>query len=194
MRLFFAVDAGEEISARVTRIIQDSPVRRAPWRWIRPENYHFTLKFLGDVEPKMLPSLHGAAGLAASAAGPFRLTMGRIGGFPDLERPRVIYYGIEGGFGRLRDLSALIEDECAKIGFERERKKFRAHLTLARVKKPAPGEVLEAVRSFPSLGEDAAIDVDHFLLMSSRLTPSGAVYEETGRFPLTGPSDTPRER
>jgi len=184
MRLFFSVHAGDAITGQVSRIIEESSIRRAPWRWIRPENYHFTLKFLGDVDRKLLPSLNDAAVRAAARAEPFRLTMGGIGGFPDLERPRVIFYGIEGGFGELKDLAGLIGDECETIGFERERRGFQAHVTLARVKNPPPGEAVEALRTFPALDGAAALEVGHFVLMSSRLTPSGAVYEETGRFEL----------
>ena len=184
MRLFFAVHAGDAIAGQVWRNIEDSGICRAPWRWIRPENYHFTLKFLGDIDGELLPSLKDAARRAASRAEPFRLTMGGIGGFPDIDRPRVIYYGIEEGFGELRDLARLIEDECGTIGFERERRRFQAHLTLARVKKPPPVEALDAIRTFPALDEKAVLEADHFVLMSSRLTPSGAVYEETGRFEL----------
>ena len=188
MRLFFAIHAGDEIAGQVTGVIEGSPIRRAPWRWIRPENYHFTLKFLGDVESRMLPSLHEAARRAAAAATPFRLTMGGIGGFPNLDRPRVIYYEIDKGFEELRDLAGLIEDECEKAGFEREKKKFRAHLTLARVKQLPDEGVLRALRDFPPLDRSgpfegtAILDAGHFVLMSSRLTPSGAVYEEIGRF------------
>lgn len=184
MRLFFAVHTGEAIAGQAWRIIQDSGIRNAPWRWIQPENYHFTLKFLGEVDEKLLPALHDAARRAASRAKPFRLTMGGIGGFPNLDGPRVIYYGIDEGFGELRDLARLIEDECETIGFERERRRFRAHLTLARVKRPVPGKVLDLLRSFPPLDETAFLDADGFVLMSSRLTPSGAIYEETGRFEL----------
>jgi 2'-5' RNA ligase len=182
--LFFAVDTGEAVSGKVRDIINRSAISRAPWRWIRPENYHFTLKFLGEVEDRMIPSLLEAAGRAAAETPRFRMTMGRIGAFPNLDRPRVIYYGIENGFADLRDLAAKIEDECEKLGFEREKKKFRAHLTLARVKRTAPAEVLEELRGFPPLGGDAVVDVGHFVLMSSRLTPSGAIYEEKGRFLL----------
>ena len=184
MRLFFAVHAGDAISGQVSRIIEESSIRRAPWRWIRPENFHFTLKFLGDVENRMLPSLHEAARRAASRAKPFRLTMGGIGGFPNLDRPRVIYYGIDEGFAELRDLAGLIEDECEKTGFEREKKRFRAHLTLARIKQPPHEEVLIPLRDFPPLDRTAVLEAGHFVLMSSRLTPSGAVYEEIGRFEL----------
>ncbi len=184
MRLFFAVHAGEAIAGQVSRIIEGSSIRRAPWRWIRPENYHFTLKFLGEIDEKMLPALHEAAGSAASGTEPFRLTMGGIGGFPGLERPRVIYYNIKEGFGELERLALRIEDECEKIGFEREKKRFRAHLTLARVKRPVDDDVLDALRSFPPLDGAAVLEVDHFVLVSSLLTPSGAVYEETGRFEL----------
>lgn len=184
MRLFFAVHAGEAIAGQVSRIIDESSIRRAPWRWIRPQNYHFTLKFLGEVDGRMIPSIHDAAGRAASVTEPFRLTMGRIGGFPGLESPRVIYYGIEEGFEELKHLAMRIEEECERIGFEREKKRFRAHLTLARVKRPADDDILATLRSFPPLDGAAVLEADHFVLMSSRLTPSGAIYEESGRFEL----------
>ncbi len=184
MRLFFAIHAGDDIADQVTEVIEGSPIRSAPWRWIRPENFHFTLKFLGDVESRTLPSLHEAARRAAAASNPFRLTMGRLGGFPNLDNPRVIYYGIKEGFEELRDLAGSIEDECEKAGFEREKKRFRAHLTLARVKRPPERNVLEALSTFRSLEGAAVLDAGHFVLMSSLLTPSGAVYEEVGRFEL----------
>jgi len=184
MRLFFAVDAGDAIRDRVTSIIEGSSIRLAPWRWIQPQNYHFTLKFLGDVDAGRLASIEQAAGLACAGTKPFRLAMGGIGGFPDLDRPRVVFYGIKRGFEALRDLAGRLEDECVKAGFERERRRFRAHLTLARLSRPAPEEALAALRAFPPMGDSAVVDVDSFVLMSSRLTRSGAIYEEVGSFSL----------
>ena len=175
MRLFFALNAGDVISDRVWRIIGDSPLRRAPWRWIRPENYHFTLKFLGDVDAGLLDALREAGRAAASNVSPFRLKMGSIGGFPKLDRPRVIFYGIEEGFDSLRELAGQLERECGELGFEREKRRFRAHLTLARVKRPVPGDVIDLLRDFPALDDGAVLDADHFVLMKSTLTPSGAV-------------------
>ena len=186
MRLFFALQAGSKISGQVWRIIGESPLRRAPWRWIRPENYHFTLKFLGEVDAGLVEPLRGAARAAASRVRPFRLKMGAIGGFPKLEKPRVIFYGIEEGFVPLRDLAGRIEEECADIGFAREKRKFKAHLTLARVKRPVPDDVIDLLSAFPALDESAVLDADHFILMKSTLTPSGAVYEEIGRFEFGG--------
>jgi 2'-5' RNA ligase len=184
MRLFFAVEAGGAISDRVWGIIQDSPIRRAPWRWIKPENYHFTLKFLGEVDDRLVPPLGDAARRAASRSSPFTLSLEGIGAFPDLGRPRVIFYGIGEGFEELRKLAGLVEDECEILGFERERKRFRAHLTLARVRRPVPEEVTAILRAFPGAGEEARLEVGRFVLMSSRLTPSGAIYTEEASFDL----------
>jgi 2'-5' RNA ligase len=186
MRLFFALEAGKQISDQVWRIIGGSPLRRAPWKWILPENYHFTLKFLGEVDPGLAGPLREAARAAGSSVKPFTLKMGAIGGFPKLEKPRVIFYGIEEGFGSLRDLAGRIDEECADIGFAREKREFKAHLTLARVKRPVSDDVIDLLREFPPLGESAVLEADHFILMKSTLTPSGAVYEETGRFELGG--------
>jgi 2'-5' RNA ligase len=184
LRMFFAVKVGSEVAGKIWRIIGDSGLADPPWRWIRPENYHFTLKFLGEVDRKDVPPLHDAARAASSKIEPFRLTMGELGGFPDLDRPRVIFYGIEEGFDDLRSLARAIEERCEDIGFERERRRFKAHLTLARLKKPVRPDILELLRSFPGLGGGAAVDVDHFTLMRSTLTSRGAIYEEAGRFEL----------
>jgi 2'-5' RNA ligase len=184
MRLFFAVPLDQRLREIVWDSIMESPIGDPPWRWIRPENYHLTLKFLGEVDEEFLPALRSAGEETASAVRKFRVTFGDFGGFPNLRRPRVIFYSINDGFEELRALARGIEDSCETIGFERERKKFRAHLTLARIKKSLSPGLLERLSEMPGLPASAGQGIDSIVLMKSRLERTGAVYEEIGRFPL----------
>ena len=87
MRLFFAVPLSPSVREVVTGAVRSFPVTDPPWRWIAPSNYHLTLKFLGEVDERLVPPLHDAARRAASSVDPFRLSYGWFGGFPKLSRP-----------------------------------------------------------------------------------------------------------
>ena len=134
MRLFFAVPVSGPVREIVSERIRRFPVSDPPWRWIDPGNYHLTMKFLGEVEEDRIPGLCEAARLAVSGVEPFRIAFGPFGGFPAVSRPRVLFFGITEGADRLAALAVKLEDELQKMGFGRERKPFRAHLTLARIK------------------------------------------------------------
>ena len=184
MRLFFAVPVAETVKRIVSRAIDDFPISDPPWSWIRPENYHITLKFLGETDEKLLERLLDAGRAAAAAASPFELSFGRFGLFPSISRPRVLLFHAESGSERLARLAELLEEKLEPLGFERERRPFRAHLTLARVKRPLGREILEALEKVPTLPLEARQDVGHIVLVRSVLSREGAKYEEAGSFGL----------
>jgi 2'-5' RNA ligase len=187
MRLFFAVPTTPGVREAVRAAIGAFPERKPPWRWIPPENFHLTLKFLGEVEERLVPSLHEAAGRITARVAPFTLAFDRFGGFPNLRRPRVIFFAASDGADRLRDLASLVEDEVEPLGFARERRPFRAHLTLARIKRRLHGDLIAALETIPPLPEGTAQEVDRFVLMRSHLRRDGAQYEEIGTYLLTAP-------
>jgi 2'-5' RNA ligase len=186
MRLFFAVPITDEVRGIVRRAVGMIPIDPPPWRWIVPQNYHITLKFLGEVgEPLLLP-LHEAASRAAAVSPPFDLSFDRFGAFPSISRPRVLFYASNRGSEDLAELALRLEGELEPLGFERERRAFRAHLTLARVKNRPLPEVQRILESIPGLPESAHQRVERFILMKSTLSRSGASYEELGSFALGG--------
>ena len=184
MRLFFAVKVSDAIKIDIGNAMKSFPLRNPPWRWIPPENMHLTIKFLGEVDEKILLDLKAVAADAASRAKPCRVSYGPFGGFPNLSRPRVIFFEATEGTRELASIAHLLEDGVEPLGIERERRPFTAHLTLARIKEPLPRGMVEKLGSVPPLPSSATQDVDCFLLMQSRLAPSGAKYEEVGSFPL----------
>ncbi len=181
MRLFVAVDPGERFRRELTTRLGDWP-RRLPLAWVRPENWHLTLSFLGDWPPELLPPLR--EGLAAAAAGgPFPVRPGAVGAFPDLRRPRVLFLHMEAD-GRLERLAAAVRRQVELVAAGRQdAKPFRSHLTLARVRRPLPPRL----RDLPAridLGGWEPLTVADFRLVRSRLGPQGPRYEDLATFPL----------
>lgn len=184
MRLFFAVPVSEAIRELVSKSIENARLFDPPWRWIPSVNYHLTLKFLGEADKEIIPDLGQAASSAARSIAPFTIAFGPFGGFPSLGRPRVIFFGIVSGLPELRELAAKLEGDVVRLGFSKERRPFKAHLTLARIKRPVPAHLRERLGSIPPLPSDARQVVDHFVLMRSHLGREGATYEELGSYPL----------
>lgn len=185
MRLFFGVEISPDLGELVWREIKESPVYNSPWRWIPHRNYHLTLKFLGETDEEILGNLKEAATRVALQTGsPFRIRLENFGAFPSLSRPRVVFYSIKEGSDKISDLAGRLNIEMETLGFERERRPYHAHLTLARIKKRLAPSMIEKLKIIPSLPEEANQRVDSIILFRSRLSHSGAVYERVCNFPL----------
>ncbi|MCK4538021.1 MAG: RNA 2',3'-cyclic phosphodiesterase [Candidatus Krumholzibacteria bacterium] len=185
MRLFFAVPVPGTVKKAVTASIASSGLVSAPWRWIKADNFHITLKFLGETDPVLLKPLIAAGHSVAENFSPFETVYSRFGAFPDLKRPRVLFYGMDAGAREMTSLASVVDGAVEYLGFEREKKSFRPHLTIARVKTELDARVKGILRSFADLPDAATGIVDHFLLIRSILRRSGAEYEEIARFDLS---------
>jgi 2'-5' RNA ligase len=192
MRLFFAVRVSDEIKADVAAAIRAFPLRDPPWRWISTHNMHVTLKFLGEVDAGIVADLKAIAADAAARARPFRVVYGPFGGFPNLSRPRVIFFEAKEGTKELAEIARLLETSVEPLGIPRENRPFTAHLTLARIKEPMARGMVERLTSVPALPSTARQDVDRFVLMQSHLAREGATYEEIAGFPLGSDTGEPK--
>jgi 2'-5' RNA ligase len=186
MRLFFAVRVSEAIRRDIGQALKTFPLRNPPWRWISLENMHITLKFLGETDEGLLPDLREVAAGAARGAGPFRVAYGRFGGFPNLSRPRVLFFEGQEGTKELASIASALESGVEPLGIPRENRPFTAHLTVARIKVPLSRDVIAALGTVPPLPATSFQKVDRFSLMQSHLSREGATYEEVAGFPLAG--------
>jgi len=184
MRIFLAVEVESRIRVMVEDMIRESGLRRPPWRWIPAENYHLTLKFLGEVQEDRLKGIGDACEDIAFGEGPFEIGFADFGAFPSISNPRVLFYAVKEGAERLSKLAASIDSEMRKLGFAKEKRRFHPHLTLARVKKRLSPSILEKLESMPSLPKEAVQPVRSFNLMRSHLSPSGASYEKIAGFEI----------
>jgi len=184
MRLFIAIEIPDEIKELMIdaqRKMQDVGVVAS---WTRVEGMHLTLKFLGEVAESRVPSLLTAIAGSVHGIMRFQLAFAGAGAFPNPRNARVAWIGVTGETDKLARLQASVEEAVTALGFKREDRSFKPHLTLGRIKHirsrdawiKTLGEMMHA--TFPSL------EVRRVSLMKSDLKPSGAEYAEIGRIDL----------
>lgn len=184
MRLFVAVNFSASVRDDIASAIEGLDLPHPPWLWARPETWHLTLKFLGETAAGDVAAIADALESACAGHRAFHLSLGALGGFPDLSRPRVLFYEVEQGAGRLRTLAASVDDALYRLaGIPKDTRPFRAHATVARVKNRISDDVAEVLQSAPGLraGRQEVAGVD---LMESRLDPTGARYTPVKQFAL----------
>ena len=150
--------------------------------WVRRENLHATLKFLGEVSDQQLPLL-----CESLKSVPFehllRLWPDRIECLPPNGPVRVIGVGLMGELDRLAGIHRAIEDVCEPLGFARERRKYRPHVTLARMREFLPSHTRASLaRAGAKHLPGPEFEVSEFVLMQSELHPQGSRYTPLARF------------
>ena len=206
IRAFIAGELGAELRAALAEAqasLKDTLLRdlrrQAPdarLQWVRPESLHVTLKFLGPVGEDRIPDLERAMTLVAGAHSRFSLEVGGLGVFPDSRQPRILWVGMSGSVQRLAELAGELDLRLEGMGFSRETKPFRVHLTLARIKEQAReiGKVLTAAGLSSQAGQPGQVakvgtlEVSALSLMKSDLKPTGAVYTRLAEIPLASPA------
>lgn len=186
MRLFVAVDLPDDLRSALGRL-EDRLRRGGGVRWVPPGNIHLTLRFLGEVSPDRVGEIGVLLSAAAARHRPFTLTARGLGAFPSLRRPRVIWVGIgpPESIGPLEALRGDLEDGFASLGFGREGRPFRPHLTIGRVRDRRGGRRVDPGRGLEGVAFHASpFSVDAVDLMESRLEPAGATYHRLCRAPL----------
>lgn len=186
MRLFFAVLLDDQTRRRVA-LVQEAMKRLLAGQritWVREENLHLTLRFLGEQDEQGARRAIEVAQSVAQGCAPFRFAVRGAGVFPDVRHARVLWVGVEEPAKPLYELARRLEDDLRQRGFPPEDKPFRSHITLARIKQPPPAQVVQnLLRSLPDepLGD---VEVRSFVLMQSVLQPDGAVYTPVHEFDL----------
>ena len=143
-------------------------------RWVKTENIHLTMRFLGDTDANTLPNLYEEIDRVAAVVPAFTISLGQLGCFPNQKRPRVIWIGVDSDSTWLTTLQESIEQCVSSLGWKSENRKFHPHLTLGRVKNS--NSVKQA--GFP-WGEPVAAKKNNVRAVNvyeSKLQSSGAVY------------------
>jgi 2'-5' RNA ligase len=182
LRLFCAVELPQEIRARAARHIASLRERAGDVRasWEREEKLHLTLKFFGGTEEEKVPPLMEALERAASLINSFELALSGTGAFPPSGSPRVLWLGVTDTSSGLQKLQHSIEEECARLGLARERKRFHPHLTIARLRSPEGARRLAGLHQSMEF-ETEAFAVSEIVLIKSDLGPQGSRYTTMGK-------------
>jgi 2'-5' RNA ligase len=141
--------------------------------WLREDNLHLTLKFLGDIPVVSLEAVAQAAQRAANTVAPFEVLVSGCGAFPPRGQPRVLWVGIKDPSGQLTSLHSALEDECASAGLPREPRQYHPHLTIARIRKPHQARNLATVHQETGFDAPAVLAAD-LVIVRSELRSEGA--------------------
>jgi len=136
IRTFICLEIPDSIKDRIADL--QNALRRidAQISWVKPENIHLTIRFLGDVPSTKIGLVREAANRAALSVNGFEIEVGGAGCFPSKKNPRVLWVGLASMPASLKRLRNAVEDELAREGFPREEKSFSPHLTIGRVRSP----------------------------------------------------------
>ncbi len=187
VRLFVACEVPDDVKRAISEVIESLRGRsNNAVRWIKPEGVHVTLKFLGEVPVKKLPAVKLAIQEAVVGHSPFELEFSNIGTFGGREGLRLMWVGVAGDVLRLEALVRAVNAALAVVGFEPERRPFRPHLTLGRVRDEVPTRQRAEIEVEVGKTDVPATSwrTSQVSLMRSKLTPQGAAYEVLATFPL----------
>jgi RNA 2',3'-cyclic 3'-phosphodiesterase len=177
LRLFIAVDIPEEIRGTLATATEPLMDKLPRARWVPPQNWHVTLKFLGSTWPRLLAWVTGTVGAVASEQRPFASALTGLGVFPSPRRARVLWAGLDDRDRRFAgitgDLDAVLERE-----FKKEKRAFTPHLTVARFDPPV--QIPEETLAVPI--EKASFAVDRLVLYRSYLQRPAPRYERVAEF------------
>jgi len=169
MRLFVGIDLPWDLRHRIAALV---PSGIPGARWVPPENYHLTLRFIGEVPPHRAEEID--LSLAALRGKKLELTLAGVGTFSKGGRANTLYVGVDRN-QRLEHLQNKIETSLQRVGLEPERRRFQPHVTLARLDNAPEFKLVEFVQAH-NLFRSETFAVEHFTLFSSQLGKEQSVY------------------
>lgn len=185
-RTFLAIDLPEKIITQLIDIQDGLKASVKGIRWTRPEGIHLTLKFFGNISENDIVNISGVVEKKTKDARPVTLNVKRVGAFPNFKRPRVMWIGISGEVEQLFFLQEEIDTGLETIGFQKETRAFRPHLTLGRIKSPREMEGLAKIIEGGEGYTAGSFIAEGLTLFKSDLTPKGAIYTKLAYFPFEG--------
>ena len=187
MRTFIAIELPAEIKEYLNFIQNKLKACQTDMKWVKPENIHLTLKFLGEINAEQFDKTVSILKKAADNNPSFKINMASIAAFPGINTPRIIWLGINQGEPQIKTLVANLEEKLVGIGIPAEERTFSVHITIARTCSCRNQQSLGA--GIAGLNDKLKIEkheftADKLTLFKSTLTSQGPLYEALQVFPL----------
>ncbi len=187
MRLFVAADIPGDVRELLASAVQGIRGEELGARWVRLENLHLTLKFIGDYEKDEMDRLSNEVRATAQRCEPFEALLGGSGAFPSPRRARIIWVAVSSGVREAEAVARKLNARLEKVGVKKEERAFRGHLTLARLRQVRDcTAMLAGVEGRLEGLRDMPFRVDEVVLYRSILKPEGPVYSVVERMALGG--------
>ena len=184
-RIFTAIDisliAKKKISDYINILRTEFSDLRVGWE--KPEKLHLTMKFLGDIDDGQIPELQNAAANTAKKISNFKVEIVGTGVFPAKRNAKILWLGLREASGKLAEINRVLEDECEKIGFLREIRNFKPHLTIGRLREPDKSKIL-VEKHLENDFEPVEFMVSEIVIYESKLLPTGSIYTVLSRHVL----------
>lgn len=182
IRSFLAIEVDSNLLKRINTIEDDFKQIDANIKYVPCKNMHFTLKFFGNIDFDMLDKISKSIEKVIKNHKPFKLNIKGSGAFPNENRIKVIWIGIEENLELIK-LQKELDKEFNKLGFKLERN-YISHLTIGRMKSGKnKKEVQEKIKKYKNQ-EIGEMTVSKIYLKKSTLTPKGPIYENIKEFTL----------
>lgn len=185
IRAFVALRLSAEVIEALTEFVTKISRLGARVSWVKPANFHLTLRFLGDqVDIEKIETLKGKLSVVAAETKPFAIAARGVGAFPDWHNARVVWVGLESP--ELMTLAGRVEASAVSAGFEPERRPFAPHLTVGRVRGfHRWRDTARALREWAEY-DFGISSIDSMTLYRSILAPEGSIYQALGEFRFGG--------
>ena len=187
MRCFIAIDINEEIRKALgdlqQRLQDQAGLNKSDVKWVKPENMHLTLKFLGEIKDQEIVKVCDIVRDVASLHRWFELCVEKLGRFGG-RSARVLWVGTGAGSDNLCRLQKDLDKQLALAGWQEDERDFTGHLTLCRIKNPKAGIKLAQMAEEHKDSKLGTVLADSVSVYQSRLTPTGPVYTVIGNYKL----------
>jgi 2'-5' RNA ligase len=180
MRSFIAIELPNEIRDALGNIQEKLKACAADVKWVKPQNIHLTLKFLGEIDEDQLFKINLILDAFGSDKKIFVIRLASLGAFPKINYPRVIWVGVDRGDRETKELVGALEEKIEKIGLPKEDRAFSSHITIGRVRSNSGRDKLVSILAqlqdyFKETPQE--FTVEKITLFKSTLTPQGPIYE-----------------
>ena len=188
-RTFIAIELNDSVRETIHNAITtlQASIPSHAIRWVSTENLHLTLKFLGDTPQMQAQDIQAQLQTIDQNQHPFTTEIVGCGCFPNVSNPRVVWLGLQNASDELIRLQQAVETNMMRFGFAREKRPFKPHLTVGRVKQHIDKQTLKKIGQGlkrAHLGKLAIWKCDAISFIKSDLTPSGAQYTTLAQLPF----------
>jgi len=170
LRTFIAIDIPMELREKIYSAFDNERQRIKGVKWVEKENLHITLKFLGEIEEEKVKEIGKILDEVSNKFKSFEVSLGELGGFPQLKNPRVLWIGVSPS-EKIEEIFNFIEERVERIGIEKEERKFHPHITVARIKE-------RKGISFENKKFNDKFKANRIVLFKSDLRPEGPIYTQ----------------
>lgn len=184
IRTFIAVELPKEIHDKLQQLQNDFRTPMPDVRWTKPGNIHLTLKFLGDVQISRIDRITSSLMDIGGRFSPFTMSLAGMGAFPNPRKPRIVWVGVEKGADTLVEIANSIEASMKQLGFPKEKRPFRPHLTVGRIRQLKNPESMTKALEQSEVGELGEFAVEKVSFIKSQLDPAGSIYTTLVEAPL----------